>query len=52
MTTLTASDSLHDVDLAFYGDYRELDDRDKLVLRDMVVLMRSRQAQRKEPPKE
>ncbi len=36
------SDSLDQVDVAFYGDYKELDEKDKETVRDMVRLMRER----------
>lgn len=39
-------DILDDVDISFYGAYRELDDAQKEVIRDMVRVMRERQAAR------
>lgn len=41
-------DILNDVDLAFYGDYRELDEDDKETVRDMVRVMRERRARKQE----
>lgn len=35
---------LEDVDVAFYGDFKELSDDDKETVRDMVRLMRQRRA--------
>lgn len=35
-------DILEDVDVAFYGEFKELDDAQKEVIRDMVRLMRRR----------
>ena len=37
-------DILEDVDVAFYGDFKELDEGQKEAVRDMVRLMRERQA--------
>ena len=37
-------DLLDQVDVAFYGEYRELDEKDKETVRDMVRLMRERRA--------
>lgn len=51
LTELTANpapDPLQEVDIAFYGEYRELDERDKETLRDMVRVMRQRRAARQE----
>ena len=49
--TITASggntgrvDILDDVDVAFYGQYKELSDEEKETVRDMVRLMRKRRA--------
>lgn len=39
-------DSLEDVDVAFYGEFKELDDKDKEAVRDMVRIMRERRAGR------
>lgn len=33
---MSAHDILDDVDIAFYGEYKELSEDDKAVLRDMV----------------
>ena len=38
----TASDVLDQVDVAFYGDFKELDEEQKEAVRDMVRLMRAR----------
>ena len=38
------SDILDDVDIAFYGDFKELNDEEKETVRDMVRLMRERRA--------
>jgi len=38
------SDILDEVDVAFYGEYMELDEEQKETVRDMVRLMRERQA--------
>ena len=40
----TASDVLDQVDVAFYGDFKELDEEQKETIRDMVRVMRSRRA--------
>lgn len=37
-------DILDQVDVAFYGDFKELDEDDKEAVRDMVRLMRQRRA--------
>ena len=37
---------LNQVDIAFYGEYRELTEEDKETVRDMVRLMRQRRATR------
>lgn len=39
-------DILDEVDIGFYNGYKELDDADKEVLRDMVRVMRERRANR------
>ena len=36
------ADELEQIDIAFFGEYRELTDNDKEVLRDMVKVMRER----------
>ena len=41
-------DILNDVDMAFYGEYKELTEDDKETVRDMVRLMRQRRASTKE----
>lgn len=41
-----ASDILDQVDIAFYGEYKELDPEQQETIRDMVRLMRQRKAQR------
>jgi len=38
---------MSEVDVAFYGDYRELSDDDQKTIRDMVRLMRERRANQK-----
>ena len=38
------ADILDKVDIAFYGEYKELNDEDKETVRDMVRLMRERRA--------
>ena len=43
-TTPPQSDVLDEVDVAFYGDFRELDDEQKEAVRDMVRIMRQRRA--------
>lgn len=40
------SDILDQVDVAFYGDFKELDEEQKEAVRDMVRLMRERRAKR------
>lgn len=39
-------DILDDVDVAFYGEYKELDEEQKATIRDMVAVMRSRKGKR------
>ena len=39
-------DPVADVDLAFYGEYKELSDDDKETVRDMVRIMRERRARK------
>ena len=39
-----SDDMLDQVDVAFYGEYKELNDEDKETVRDMVRLMRERRA--------
>ena len=41
------SDILDKVDVAFYGEFKELNDEDKETVRDMVRLMRERRAARR-----
>ncbi len=43
-----SEDVLDEVDVAFYGDYRELTDDDKETVRDMVRIMRERRAKKQE----
>ena len=38
------ADILDEVDVAFYGEYKELNEEDKETVRDMVRLMRERRA--------
>ena len=42
------SDVLDDVDVAFYGEYRELDEEQKQTVRDMVRVMRERRTKKQE----
>ena len=39
---------MSDVDVAFYGGYKELSEEDQKVIRDMVQLMRERRAKKEE----
>ena len=39
-----SADILDEVDVAFYGDFKELDEEEKEAIRDMVRLMRERRA--------
>lgn len=41
-------DVLDDIDIAFYGEYRELTEDDKETVRDMVRVMRERRAKKQE----
>lgn len=41
-------DILDDIDIAFYGEYRELTEDDKETIRDMVRVMRERRAKKQE----
>lgn len=41
-------DILDEIDIAFYGEYRELTEDDKKTVRDMVRVMRERRAKRQE----
>ena len=40
------TDILDQVDVAFYGDFKELDEEEKEAVRDMVRLMRQRRSKR------
>ena len=42
------NDILDPVDVAFYGDFKELDEEQKEAVRDMVRLMRERRASKKD----
>lgn len=42
------ADVLEQVDVAFYGEYKELDEEQKQTVRDMVRLMRQRRAAQQE----
>ena len=42
----TAGDLLDQVDVAFYGDFKELDEEQKEAVRDMVRMMRERRAEK------
>ena len=44
--TNSERDILDDVDVAFYGDFKELSDDEKETVRDMVRLMRQRKEKR------
>lgn len=39
-------DVVDEVDIAFYDEYKELDDEQKATIRDMVAVMRSRKGKR------
>ena len=41
-------DILDEIDIAFYGEYRELTEDDKETVRDMVRVMRERRAKKQE----
>lgn len=41
-------DILDEIDIAFYGDYKELTEDDKETVRDMVRVMRERRAKKQE----
>lgn len=41
-------DVLDDVDIAFYGEFRELDEDQKQTVRDMVSVMRERRSKKQE----
>lgn len=41
-------DILDEIDIAFYGEYKELTEDDKETVRDMVRVMRERRAKRQE----
>lgn len=41
-------DVLDEVDIAFYGDFKELDEEQKETVRDMVRVMRERRAKKQE----
>jgi transcriptional regulator with XRE-family HTH domain len=43
-----SNDILDEVDIAFYGDFKELDENDKETVRDMVRIMRERRARKQE----
>lgn len=47
-TTAGKSDVLDQVDLAFYGEYKELSEDDKETVRDMVRVMRERRSKKQE----
>ena len=42
---LGEGDELEDVDVAFYGDFKELNEEEKEAVRDMVRIMRQRRQQ-------
>ena len=41
-------DVLDEVDVAWYGDYKELDEEQKATVRDMIRVMRERRAKKQE----
>lgn len=41
----TAADILEEVDIAFYGEFKELDEEQRQTVRDMVRLMRARRTE-------
>jgi len=45
-TARNQQDILDQVDVAFYGDFKELNEQEKETVRDMVRLMRQRRAQK------
>lgn len=45
---LKENDVLDEVDIAFYGDFKELDEEQKETVRDMVRIMRERRAKKQE----
>ena len=47
-TTGERTDILDEVDVAFYGDFKELDEDQKETVRDMVRVMRERRAKKQE----
>lgn len=47
-TAVSKGDILDEVDVAFYGDYKELDEDDKATLRDMARIMRERRSKKQE----
>lgn len=47
-TADSKGDILDEVDIAFYGDYKELNEDDKATLRDMVRIMRERRSKKRE----
>lgn len=44
----TGIDILDEIDIAFYGEFKELDDDQKDTVRDMVRVMRERRAKKQE----
>ena len=47
-TATSKGDILDEVDIAFYGDYKELSEDDKATLRDMARIMRERRSKKQE----
>ena len=47
-TEKVSADILDEVDIGFYNGYKELDETDKEVLRDMVRVMRERRSKKNE----
>lgn len=46
--TSAKQDVLDEVDIAFYGDFKELDEEQKETVRDMVRVMRERRSKKQE----
>ena len=46
-TGASAPDILDEIDIAFYGDYKALDDEQKEILRDMARTMRRRREEKR-----
>ncbi len=48
LPTASSEDVLDEVDVAFYGEYKELTDDDKDTVREMVRIMREKRAKKQE----